>query len=489
MTEANGWKAGCAAFFLCLSAATANAAPSITLAKKIGPPTSKILVSGSGFEPNVGVDIYFDRKDDALVVTNNEGEFQNVKIHAPRTAHPGEHWVTALERNDDRGAQDPFVVCTDWPQFLHDNAHTGLDPYENVLNTNNASKLTLKWRESSGNIASSAAVANGVVYGGTGGTLSAFNSITGGQIWTFQAQSAIYTSPTILNAVVYFGTDGGYVYALKARNGMLLWSYVAPSSVRSSPTVADGVIYFGCSDGTFFALGAGTGTLLWKFDTGDHDAIESTPAILNGKVYFGSDDGSLYVLDAKSGTLLWKWSTFSYIASAPAVSDGVVYFGSHDDNLYALNADDGFFLWSFSTGEIIYSSPVVADGIVYLAGWDQNLYALDARTGALLWQVVIGATVNSPAVANGVIYAASQNSLYALNAATGTILWSYPTDGNNFSSPAVANGIVFLNSELTLYAFSLSWHEAAETWSSVSRPQLSTLRPNLGLQASHASSF
>ena len=74
----------------------ASAAPSITLSKKSGPPTSKILVSGRGFEPNVGVDIFFDIKDKALVVTNGKGEFHDAGIYAPRSAGPGEHWVTAL---------------------------------------------------------------------------------------------------------------------------------------------------------------------------------------------------------------------------------------------------------------------------------------------------------------------------------------------------------------------------------------------------------
>src|SRR5580704_14290246 len=84
----------------------ASATPSITLSKKSGPPTSKILVSGRGFEPNVGVDIFFDTKDETLIVTNNEGEFQNAGVYAPRSAHPGKHWVTALERNNDKGAQE-----------------------------------------------------------------------------------------------------------------------------------------------------------------------------------------------------------------------------------------------------------------------------------------------------------------------------------------------------------------------------------------------
>src|SRR5579863_5075737 len=88
----------------------ASAAPTVTLSKKSGPPTSRILVSGRGFEPNVGVDIFFDTKDEALVVTNGKGEFHNAGVHAPRIAHPGEHWVTALERNNDKGGQEPFEV-------------------------------------------------------------------------------------------------------------------------------------------------------------------------------------------------------------------------------------------------------------------------------------------------------------------------------------------------------------------------------------------
>ena len=108
-------------FVVCwLLCGTASAAPSITLSKKSGPPTSRILVSGRGFEPNAGVDIFFDTKDKALVVTNGNGEFHDAGIEAPRSARPGKHWVTALERNNDKGAQKSFLVQTDWSQFHFD---------------------------------------------------------------------------------------------------------------------------------------------------------------------------------------------------------------------------------------------------------------------------------------------------------------------------------------------------------------------------------
>jgi hypothetical protein len=66
-----------------------HAAPSITISKKSGPPTSQILVSGRGFERNVGVDTYFDAKDEALIVTDKRGEFDNARAYAPHRVHPG----------------------------------------------------------------------------------------------------------------------------------------------------------------------------------------------------------------------------------------------------------------------------------------------------------------------------------------------------------------------------------------------------------------
>ena len=434
---------------------SANAlAPSITLSKKMGPPTSNIVVSGSGFGARAQVDIYFDMTIEALVVTDANGAFGGTAIQAPRSAHPGEHWVRALERKSNQSAKDPFLVNTNWPQFLYDNAHSGLNPYENSLNTKTVSLLTLKWTVPNNNAGSSAAVVDGVLYDGISGAMSARSATTGVLQWTYQTSpGAIYTSPTVTNNVVYFGTDSGYVYAIDAREGTLLWSYLTPSLVHSSLTLADGMVYFGSWDGTFFALSADTGAPVWTFTAGK--TIESTPAVVNGKVYFGSDDGNLYVLDQNTGSLLWQYAALSYVASAPAVANGMVYFGSYDGFLYALDADNGSFRWKFPTGQIVYSSPAVANGIVYLAGWDGELYAVSASTGELLWQRFVSASINSPALANGVVYIATQNSMDALDALTGDFLWGHSISGHNGSSAAVTNGTIYLNSLLNIYVFGL----------------------------------
>jgi hypothetical protein len=79
-------------FVACLlPSGVASAAPSIALSKKSGPPTSEILVSGRGFKTNVIVNVYFDTKNERLVVTDGNGAFDPVGIHVPRSARPGEH--------------------------------------------------------------------------------------------------------------------------------------------------------------------------------------------------------------------------------------------------------------------------------------------------------------------------------------------------------------------------------------------------------------
>jgi outer membrane protein assembly factor BamB len=457
----------------------ASAAPSITLSKNVGPPTSKILVSGVGFEPNVGVDIYFDTQDEALVVTDGKGEFSDSKIHAPRSARPGKHWVTALERNNDKGAQDPFVVFTNWPQFLFDDSHAALNRYENILDTRNVGNLTLKWsRLADGSPGyGSPVLANGKIYASCNAGLCAANAATGAVVWTYRASAGIRSTPAVANNVVYIGSADSYLYALDANTGTLLWKYLT-GSYNSSPAVANGIVYIGSYDSNVYALNGSSGALVWKYTTGN--SVDSSPAVDKGVVYVGSDDGNLYALHAKTGVLLWKFAASGPITSAPAVTNGLVYFASYDENLYAVDANGGFLFWKFGTGSLTYSSPVAADGIVYYAAWTQPIVALEATSGTLLWKIGQGGT-GSPAVANGVLYVTSNGNLSAFNARTGSPLWT-SFSGSGAETPIVANAIVYVNVWPNgTYAYGLSF--AGDNPSA--RPRLSTLHPDPMLQPLH----
>ena len=126
------------------------------------------------------------------------------------------------------------------------------------------------------------------------------NNVGGlGLKWSSRFFISVYSSPAVANGVVYVGSGDHKVYALKAKTGHKLWSYASGSYVESSPAVANGVVYVGSEfpDGNVNALNASTGALLWSYYTADYAG--SSPAVANGVVYVGSDYGDVYAFGLK----------------------------------------------------------------------------------------------------------------------------------------------------------------------------------------------
>jgi outer membrane protein assembly factor BamB len=442
------------------------------------------------------VDIFFDTKDEALVVTSDKGDFHNAGAYAPRGAHPGKHWVTALERNNDKGAQQPFLVQADWSEFHFGPDHEGLNPYENMLNPHTVRNMDLKWSHSTIYWGwGSPAVVGGVVYIATVPKLYALNANSGALRWSFKPPryTLLASDPGVANGIVYIGTDNEGLFALDAETGVTLWGNACGRGfcrVFSSPAVANGMVYFDdaeddSGDGVY-ALDAKTGKLLWFSPT---NSSFSSPAVANGVVYVGADDDKIYALDALTGAQLWSYKTGWVVRSSPAVANGVVYVGSYDHNVYALNATTGALLWSFATGDQVDSSPAVVGGVVYIGSDDHNIYALDAGTGAKLWRYTTSdAVYSSPAMANGVVYAGSRDgNVYALDTSTGARLWSYTTGNAVWASPAVVNGVAYVGSyDTNVYAFGLTGevNSDAEKRRADKRPHFKTLRPDFDLKVS-----
>ena len=117
-------------------------------------------------------------------------------------------------------------------------------------------------------------------------------------------------------------------------NSNLTRSFTTGHYVFSSPAVVNGVVYVGSYDINVYALNATTGTKLWNYTTGG--AVASSPTVVNGTVYVGSDDNNVYALNAATGAKLWNYATGSAAFSSPAVSNLAVYVGSNDGNLYAI---------------------------------------------------------------------------------------------------------------------------------------------------------
>jgi len=296
--------------------------------------------------------------------------------------------------------------------------------------------------------------------------------------WSFHSRGEIISSPAIANGVVYVGSNDGNLYAIDQQSGSKKWSYATGARITSSPAVADGLVYCSSYDGTFFAVDAISGKLKWKFRiagerryTATHlhgslpageampdpfDVYLSSPAVWRGAVYFGSGDGNIYALDAATGTVKWKFPTGDVVHASPAIADGKLYIGSWDSYFYALDASTGKELWRFKTGEDpdihnqvgIQSSATVSDGVVYFGCRDSNFYALDASTGQKRWSFSNKGSwvIVSPVVQAGKVYfATSDSALFnILDAHTGALIDTIKFQWPIFASPSIAGNMLYL---------------------------------------------
>lgn len=431
------------------------------------PPTTHLRVSGSGFTAYAEIDIYFDTKDEALAVANGAGSFSKITIKASASALPGTHWVSAVQRSNDTGAQSPFWVHTNWSQAGFAPYHDEWNPYENVLSPTTVGRLKLNWSYASSGTVS---VVQNEIYFGSGNTIYALKA-NGRPAWQYTAGGSVANGTAVADGRLYAGSSDYKIYALSAQTGNLLWQYKTGSYVVSPPVIADGVVYAGSDDNSVYALNAATGHLIWKYTTSG--PIQFTPSVVNGIVYIVSADGNLYSVSAATGKLVWSYATTAnYNLSTPTLANGVVYVASADNNLYALNSSNGNLLWKFNLGAPSDGAlAAVAKGVVYVGSGDAGVfYAVNANTGTLLWKYTTTVPVYSAsAVANGVVYfGAGDENFYALDASSGRLLWRYAT-GGYFPSGVVTNGKVYLSADV-FRVFGISGGDLAKQFQAQDNP-------------------
>jgi eukaryotic-like serine/threonine-protein kinase len=103
-----------------------------------------------------------------------------------------------------------------------------------------------------------------------------------------------------------------------------LWRFQAEGGIASTPAVVDGVVYIGCDCDRLYAIDATTGNELWHVQQGE--SFATNPAVVDGVVYASNGDGNLYAFNAPDGTERWHVAGSRSLAG-PAVLDGVVYTG------------------------------------------------------------------------------------------------------------------------------------------------------------------
>lgn len=328
------------------------------------------------------------------------------------------------------------------------------DPWHSGVNDDGGTRpaSTLRWSFPTGNrVYSSPAVVDGVVFiGSDDKRVYALNASNGAEVWNYTTGGRVLTSPAVENGIVYAGSYDYSLYALNQSSGEKLWSFPTQAWVTSSPVVAYGIVYSGSLWDKLYAIDALTGREIWNASLGKDATIESSPAVAGGIVYVTANETSLFALDAHTGREIWNFYAGMAIQSSPAVVGGCVYVAVLDTRVYALDALTGAQIWNTTIGgqNQMGSSPAVTGGVLYIGGSDNRVHALNTTTGREIWSFTTGNLVtSSPTVANGVVYVGSwDKNMYALDSATGAEIWKFPTDSVIYSSPSIASGLVFFGS-------------------------------------------
>jgi outer membrane protein assembly factor BamB len=317
---------------------------------------------------------------------------------------------------------------------------------------------------------SAAALPNGnLVFGNQNNKVIAV-SPSGAQVWSFNANGGIISSPTVdpATGVTYIGANDGTVHAIN-QNGGSVWAAKPADSPVSGDVAAHGDrLYFASYTGKIFAINKSNGGNAWSYNLPDNTT--AGPAVgPDATVYQGCHDGQLYAV--KDGSLQWSFPTPEEVWSTPIVGpDGRIYFGSNDGWLYALNSA-GIAVWQRELkGEIWGRATLAHDAaVLYAASTFKRVYKIDAVTGALLWErdLNMGLTYSTPVVdIDGTVYVgttkglADTAQLVALDGATGVPRFQYAVDDTIHASILVAgNRLYFGSTDRNFYSL---WRYGAQ---------------------------
>lgn len=256
-----------------------------------------------------------------------------------------------------------------------------------------------------------------IVYGADSGTVQAFDSSDGSELWSNSHSnsdviSAMDVSPD--GSVVIVGDENVNTAAYDAESGSNLWRYYDNSrgiyNLAIGPDSAK--VYTASWDGTVRCLNVSDGTLDWSTSIGPE--LEGLDLSEDGEtVFVGSagDDEALYSLNAADGSQNWRQGHAPGVDEIACGPDGSLYIGrarsvSNSARVLRVDPSDGSQIWAGPTyGDWqITDLEVNADSSkLFVCSYNSYTDALSTEDGTEIWQagyqgekVAFGVEVTEP---------------------------------------------------------------------------------------------
>jgi polyvinyl alcohol dehydrogenase (cytochrome) len=327
-------------------------------------------------------------------------------------------------------------------------------------------------------ITSAPQVTNNALYiGGGDDKLYALNPQTGDTLWTFKTgdnseAGGLYNwvSPILYNDRVYYGIASfcdnpfvnGRMWGLNAQTGAVEQEvHFVPDDqlgggIWTSPTIdaATGDVFVTTGSGYYYIPYSYS---MVRLDPNTLQVADYWQIPLANQVFDGDWGTTPTLFKDKDGRQLVGASAkdgYYYVFDAKNIHAGPVWKAQIADGGSCPQCGEG----AISSSAYAYNTVYVAAGYISLGQTQKfpgTVTALDPTTGEIKWQhPTSGWVIPAVAVANGLVFAAAQDTVEVLNASTGALVWEYSTEGVIYSAPIVAGGILYVAStDGNIYAF------------------------------------
>ncbi len=363
----------------------------------------------------------------------------------------------------------------DWKTYMADNARSGFNGAETLINPTTAPHLELKWTHTAGAyVASQVVEADGLLYWGSWDGFEYATDLNNKTIW---ATNLGETKNSLCVPVSI---------------GVTSTATIASVEIKGIATLVD---FVGGGNGKFYALDAHTGAVIWQVSLGSPPAhyLWSSPAVYQGSVYIGvsslSDcpliQGKLVQLNAASGSIQHTFNVMpkgcigGSIWSSPTIDEasGSVYISTGNGDecesaaqyvnaLVELRASDLSLLhfWRLPLSETLRDGDFGTTPTLFKTSAGVPMVGLENKNGKYyafkrdqldtpVWRtrIAIGrGSISSSAWDGQRLYVAGRTvklqgvqcpgSLAALNPDTGAIIWQDCL--KNASTPEPATGVL-----------------------------------------------
>jgi outer membrane protein assembly factor BamB len=222
------------------------------------------------------------------------------------------------------------------------------------------------------------------------------------------AETSLRSGVAVGPARVY--ANGDDLVAVDATSGEVDWRAPTGGERLTRPAVArETVVHTNRVDGVVTAFDL-EGEQRWEYRTG----VETrNPTIDRGTVYIATADdparaGELLALNLGDGSVRWRAGTTGTVkrGTRPVVGDERVFLGCNGTDagrLIALDRVDGAERWTFTDENSSVYEPALADGAVYAGSNDDHVYAF-SRDGQPRWELETDRTAGAVVAGDELVF-------------------------------------------------------------------------------------